>query len=203
VSVLLSWDAGTLRAFANTCRHRGHELLPSDGSADRQSIVCPYHAWTYDLAGQLRAAPGFRGARRLRRCGPGRALPRRAAGRTLARLALRARGQPTGRRRSGGRLRRSRGALEDIVGPYAPETLLLADRHTYEVAANWKVLAENYHECYHCPLIHPELCQVSPPTSGDNYDLPGAWSRRLDGLRDAMSTMLFCGVGSCAVFPML
>ena len=38
----------------------------------------------------------------------------------------------------------------------------VADRHTYEVAANWKVIAENYHECYHCPLIHPELCQVTP-----------------------------------------
>jgi Rieske 2Fe-2S family protein len=60
--------------------------------------------------------------------------------------------------------------------------------HTYEVAANWKVIAENYHECYHCPLIHPELCQVTPPTSGDNYALPGAWAGGSMDLRDGMAT---------------
>ena len=52
--------AGGVRAFANTCRHRGHELLPDGGEASKQSVVCPYHAWTYGLDGSLRAAPGFR-----------------------------------------------------------------------------------------------------------------------------------------------
>ena len=85
------------------------------------------------------------------------------------------------------------GELERIVAPYAPGTLGLADRHTYEVAANWKVVAENYHECYHCPLIHPELCQVSPPDSGDNYDLPGAWVGGSMDLRDGMATMSLTG----------
>ena len=56
------------------------------------------------------------------------------------------------------------GDLTGIVAPYALGMLVLADRHTYEVAANWKVIAENYHECYHCPLIHPELCQVARRT---------------------------------------
>ena len=64
------------------------------------------------------------------------------------------------------------GTLAHIVAPYSLSDLVVADRHTYEVAANWKAISENYHECYHCPLIHPELCEVSPPTSGDNYDLP-------------------------------
>ena len=54
------------------------------------------------------------------------------------------------------------GDVAAIVAPYACADLVLADRHTYEVAANWKVVAENYHECYHCPLIHPELCAVTP-----------------------------------------
>ena len=65
-----------------------------------------------------------------------------------------------------------------MLAPYDVGSLVVADRHTYEVAANWKVIAENYHECYHCPLIHPELCQVTPPDSGDNYDLPGRLGRR-------------------------
>ena len=80
-----------------------------------------------------------------------------------------------------------------IVAPYACDGLVLADRHTYEVAANWKVIAENYHECYHCPLIHPELCQVTPPDSGDNYDLPGAWVGGSMDLRDGMATMSLTG----------
>ncbi|MDR0343017.1 MAG: Rieske (2Fe-2S) protein, partial [Nocardiopsaceae bacterium] len=60
-SVLLVRDeAGSLRGFANTCRHRGHELLPC-GSAGRQRvIICPYHGWTYALDGGLRAAAGFK-----------------------------------------------------------------------------------------------------------------------------------------------
>jgi Rieske 2Fe-2S family protein len=80
-----------------------------------------------------------------------------------------------------------------VVSPYFPERLVLADRHSYEVAANWKVIAENYHECYHCPLIHPELCAVSPPNSGENYDLPGAWVGGSMDLREGMRTMSMTG----------
>jgi len=66
-------------------------------------------------------------------------------------------------------------------------------RHTYEIASNWKIIGENYHECYHCPLIHPELCQVSPPTSGDNYDRPGAWVGGVMDLQDGADTMSLSG----------
>ena len=69
--------------------------------------------------------------------------------------------------RPGERRRRSRttsAGSTGLVTPYAPETLTLRARHDYVVTANWKVVTENYHECYHCPLIHPELCQVSPPS---------------------------------------
>src|SRR4029450_9547959 len=85
------------------------------------------------------------------------------------------------------------GALAELVAPYAPETLRPAARHEYVVRANWKVIVENYHECYHCPHIHPELCAVSPPTSGDNYDLPGAWVGGAMDLRDGMATMSLTG----------
>jgi Rieske 2Fe-2S family protein len=85
------------------------------------------------------------------------------------------------------------GALADLVAPYAPERLRLAARHDYQVRANWKVIVENYQECYHCPHIHPELCAVSPPNSGDNYDLPGAWVGGTMDLRDGMATMSLDG----------
>ena len=85
------------------------------------------------------------------------------------------------------------GSLDDLVAPYAPERLVRLAAHDYVVAANWKVATENYHECYHCPLIHPELCAVSPPTSGHNYDLPGAWVGGCMDLRDEADTMSLDG----------
>src|SRR6202034_1051919 len=61
-SVLLTRDdEGVLHAFANTCRHRGHELLACGAAAQRNSVICPYHSWTYDLDGGLRFASGFKG----------------------------------------------------------------------------------------------------------------------------------------------
>jgi Rieske 2Fe-2S family protein len=85
------------------------------------------------------------------------------------------------------------GELAAKLAAYDIGALVVADRHSYEVAANWKVIAENYHECYHCPLIHPELCQVTPPDSGDNYDLPGAWIGGSMELRDGMASMSLDG----------
>jgi Rieske 2Fe-2S family protein len=93
------------------------------------------------------------------------------------------------------------GAMADLVAPYAPERLKLAARHDYEVRANWKVIVENYHECYHCPHIHPELCAVSPPNSGDNYDLPGAWVGGAMDLREGAETMSLDGRSAGAFLP--
>jgi len=206
VSALLTWeasgdDAPRLRAFANTCRHRGHELLGDGDAADRKSVVCPYHAWSYDLAGRLRAAPGFRDV-----------VGFDAADHPLVELPVQRwhgwifvhalhpleQGQPSAQTVP---FAEHVGALEAIVAPYDPASLVLGDRHTYEIAANWKVVAENYHECYHCPLIHPELCQVSPPTSGDNYDLPGAWAGGSMELRDGMVTMSLTGEAAGEPIP--
>lgn len=188
---------GEVRLFANTCRHRGHELLPEGGDSSRRSVVCPYHAWSYDLAGELIAAPGFRDQ-------PGF----EAASFGLVELpAATWRGWVFGHGRHplghpdvvpfADHL----GELDRVVAPYAPETLRLADRHTYEIAANWKIVAENYQECYHCPLIHPELCQVSPPTSGDNHELPGAWVGGSMVLREGMATMSLTGASGGHLIP--
>ena len=58
--LLVRGEDGELRAFANTCRHRGHELLPCGEGNRHKMIICPYHAWTYTLSGELYAAAGFR-----------------------------------------------------------------------------------------------------------------------------------------------
>jgi len=185
VGVLLSKGAGgAVAAFANTCRHRGHELLPDGGTSVKRAVVCPYHAWSYDLSGALIAAPGFREVASFDPAAHGLVpLPAEvwhgwvfvnALG-TAAPLAAHV------------------GGLEGLVAPYAPERLVLGATHEYVVAANWKVITENYHECYHCPLIHPELCEVSPPASGSNFDLPGVWVGGTMDLRDGADTMSLTG----------
>jgi Rieske 2Fe-2S family protein len=184
-SVLLARDEdGALRAFANTCRHRGHELLPCGSAAQQRVIICPYHSWTYSLNGNLRAAAGFKNR-------PGFQADRWG----LVELPVEEWHGLVFVDGSGaaGSLADSLGTLEEFVAPYEPERLTVAGQHDYEVAANWKILTENYHECYHCPVIHPELCKVSPPKSGENYSAPGTWIGGWMDLRDGMDTMSLDG----------
>jgi Rieske 2Fe-2S family protein len=197
VSALLVLGDDGVRMFANTCRHRGHELLAVGESSHRRSMVCPYHAWSYDLSGELRTAPGFRDVAGFEPAAHGLVeLPVEVWEGWVLGHAL----HPLGSAEVPS-FTEHLGAMGPMVAPYAPGSLGLADRHTYEVAANWKVIAENYHECYHCPLIHPELCQVSPPDSGDNYDLPGAWIGGSMVLRDGMETMSLTGERAAPPLP--
>jgi Rieske 2Fe-2S family protein len=183
--------------FANLCRHRGHELLGADATSPRATVQCPYHAWTYDLDGSLRSAPGFREVAGFDACDHGLVeLPVRVWGGWVLGHAL----HPVGSEEVPD-LDAHLGDLAGIVAAYRPQELVLAARHTYDVAANWKVLAENYHECYHCPLIHPELCQVTPPASGDNYDLPGAWVGGAMTLREGMRSMTLTGEPAATPLP--
>jgi len=193
VAVLLTWDGDTLRALANTCRHRGHELIAAGDASYKRSVICPYHAWTYDLSGALRAAPDFRNVDGF--APTEHSLSELPVERWHGWVFVHALHGTVP-------FAEYVGALEDVVAPYAPEQLVLGDRHSYEVAANWKVISENYHECYHCPLIHPELCQVSPPQSGENYDgMPGAWVGGWMDLRDGMATMSLTGEAAGAPIP--
>jgi glycine betaine catabolism A len=189
VAGLLTREGGRVRLFANTCRHRGHELLPEEASSGHRAIVCPYHAWSYDLAGRVVGAPGFRGVDGFDPGSHGLVeLPvSEWCGWVFGHGSLPA-GHP-----DVPSFERHLGALEGIVAPYRPSELSLGDRHDYEIGANWKVVAENYHECYHCPVIHPELCRVSPPTSGDNYDLAGAWVGGSMQLGEGVTTMSLDG----------
>jgi len=96
------------------------------------------------------------------------------------------------------------GNLEDLIRNYACEELVVAASHDYQVAANWKILAENYHECYHCSSIHPELCEVSPPTSGgDNLEPEGAWIGGPMDLYEGVETMSLDGKSHAPILPNL
>ena len=182
--LLVRGNDGLLRAFANTCRHRGHELLPCGQTANARAIVCPYHSWAYSLQGGLRAATGFRHQPGFDDADWGLAeLPV-----TEWHGLVFVDGSGTA-----GPLAAALSELDPIVTPYEPERLVVAGRHEYETTANWKILTENYHECYHCPAIHPELCKVSPPKSGENYTPAGPWVGGWMDLRDGMDTMSLDG----------
>ncbi|MGV9384685.1 aromatic ring-hydroxylating oxygenase subunit alpha [Nonomuraea sp. NPDC003707] len=144
-------EAGTLRAFYNVCKHRAHELL--SGSGVRRSIVCPYHAWNFELTGRLRRArntgamPGFDpsavcldqiqvaefGGMVYVNLDPGATpLPEQAGG------------------------------LGAEIEARAPDVakLTLARRLTYDIASNWKNVVDNFLECYHCHVAHKDFVSL-------------------------------------------
>lgn len=164
---------GALHAHYNVCRHRGSELVLGvdpkgrsgetgpGGGAVRPSghfssgIKCPYHAWTYQLDGALRTAPFLEDGDGF--CREDLPLFHAAVeswgGFVFLRLDAAA-GGPSLVSQLGGAVER--------VKRYPLAELRTARRITYDVAANWKVILENYNECYHCGPVHPELCRVVP-----------------------------------------
>jgi len=175
---------GVLRAFANVCSHRGHELLPCGTTARHGRVICPYHSWSYTLEGDVWTAPGFKDLADFDATEHGLAqLPC-----TEWHGLIFVDGSGTAPD-----LEAELAGLEPLVAPYEPERLRVAGTHDYVVASNWKILTENYQECYHCPMIHPELCEVSPPKSGDNYRSDGLWVGGTMDLREDMETMSLDG----------
>ena len=145
VPVLVVRDEPGIRAFVNVCRHRGSLLAESDGTG--KTIQCPYHAWTYDLDGSLRAAP--RSERE----------DFEKEGLSLVPMRIETWGpflfvnpDPDA------------APLSETLGP-VPELVAVDDlvfhaRDEYELAANWKIGCENYLECYHCPTAHKGFSAV-------------------------------------------
>jgi Rieske 2Fe-2S family protein len=182
--LLVRGEDGLVRAFANTCRHRGHELLSCGEELKRRNIVCPYHAWSYRLDGTVRNAPGFKGEDGFDASGFG--LTELRLVNWHGWLFVDPSGQDV-------EFADHVAGLEDVMTPYRPEELTIVARHSYELATNWKVIAENYQECYHCSSIHPELSRISPPTSGENLDLPGSWMGGWMSMIDEAETMSLDG----------
>ncbi len=143
---------GQLRAFVNVCRHRGSELV-LDTSGNRKTLQCHYHAWTYNLDGSLRAAPGTKDE-------PGFCKEEFS----LFPLPLETWGpfifvNPD---RQATPLAQMLGRLPQMVEATGLPLHAIRKRvrRTYEIAANWKVVVDNYLECYHCPIAHPAFSQL-------------------------------------------
>jgi len=179
---------GALRAFYNVCRHRGSQVVPVDPAADAPvpcaaaSLRCPYHSWTYDLDGRLLRAPHTEDVDDFdpAEFGLHPVAVDSWAGFLFLHLTPAA-----------------AAPLADVLGDvpgrlsrYPLESLVVGRRLTYDVAANYKVVLENYNECYHCAGVHPELTRLVPAFGRGGTDLDwesgiphreGAWTFTASG----------------------
>ncbi len=181
---------GALHAHYNVCRHRGSQLVPVEPGAGLPApskawaLRCPYHSWTYDLDGSLRFAPHTDDVDDFD-----------PAGFALHRVGVEAWGgflwlNLTPGDRS---LADELGPVPDRIRRYPLESLVVGRQLSYDVAANWKLVAENYNECYHCGPVHPELVRLVPAFGGGGQDLDwdggvphreGAWTFTASGTSD-------------------
>ena len=148
----------TIRGFYNVCRHRGTRLC-EEQSGNARAIQCPYHAWTYALDGRLTGAPQMESASGFDKADYPlkQVLVALWEGFIFVNLAGEA------------------APLEQVFAPLAGKfthwnlpQLRSAKHVVYDVAANWKLIFQNYSECYHCPGVHPMLSKVSPYDSAEN-----------------------------------
>jgi glycine betaine catabolism A len=191
-SVLLTTDEeGRLHAAYNVCRHRGSQIQPLVGSevaCPASALRCPYHSWTYALDGRLLRAPHTD-----------------LDGHDLDEFRLAAVGVDTW----GGfvfvHLTPEESApLSDAVdraaitlANYGLDELVTGATMTYDVHANYKVLLENYNECYHCGPVHPELCRLVPAFAGGGSDL--TWE---EGVPHREGTWTFTATGTSERAPL-
>jgi choline monooxygenase len=161
---------GTLRAFLNVCRHRGSVIVSERGR--RETLQCPYHAWTYDLDGSLRSAPRSEREEAFEPAELGLVPASVEAWGPFLFVNVSAQAPP---------LAAALGDVPELLarGGTDVDGLAFRERSSYALDANWKIAVENYLECYHCAVAHPgftRLVDVDPDAyvleSGD-----GRWSQ--------------------------
>lgn len=148
-----------IRAYYNVCQHRGMRVCTGE-SGRAKKLQCGYHAWTYALEGELVAAPNLTSMPDVDREAYGLkpVSVREWLGYVWVCLAPE---PPDFDVEVLGEVRTRFGEVESIDN-YGIEKLKLGESKTYDVAANWKLIIENFMECYHCATIHPELTEVIP-----------------------------------------
>ncbi len=203
-ALLLRNRDGELRAFYNVCRHRGARLCAAPGEpqgawgvslaggvTSGRMIVCPYHQWSYDLNGALIAAPHLAANPDFKK-DDFHLYPIGVdvwGGFVFLHLTP-ADAEP---------LATQLGEVPQRLQRYPLADLRIGATRRYEVAANWKILCENYNECYHCGGVHPELCAVVPSfreAGGAQLD----WSRGVPH-RDGAYTFTHSGTTRRRAFP--
>ncbi|MET0237541.1 MAG: aromatic ring-hydroxylating dioxygenase subunit alpha [Kibdelosporangium sp.] len=155
---------GALRAFLNVCRHRGAKLCVEPAGEVKRSLQCPYHAWTYGLDGKLVAAPNLTKMPDIDRVEFGLVPVHLKEWLGYAWVCL-ADDPPSFDDTVVGAARARLGDAE-MINHWQVDSLDVGRRIVYDVRANWKLIIENFMECYHCATIHPELTEVLPEFAG-------------------------------------
>lgn len=152
-----------VRAFYNVCRHRGARLCAGDGHAPGR-IRCPYHAWSFGLDGRLVGAPNMADVAGFDRADYPLVPVASTVWEGFVFVNLAEAPAP---------FAQAMGPIHGAFGPWQMPRLEVVHRVVYDVAANWKLLFQNYSECYHCPIIHPALNQLTPYLGADNDAVEG------------------------------
>jgi Rieske 2Fe-2S family protein len=141
-----------LRMFYNVCRHRGTRLCNEPKGNRARGFTCPYHAWRYGLDGSLKGAPHMDETAGFNKADFPLNPPAHATWEVGVFVHLSDAPEPFEQ------------ACAPVLTKFAPwhlGELRPVHREVYEVAANWKLIVQNYSECYHCPIIHPALEKLS------------------------------------------
>jgi phenylpropionate dioxygenase-like ring-hydroxylating dioxygenase large terminal subunit len=152
--IVLRDNEGALRAFANTCRHRGSKLLEGDGNCG--TIRCPFHRWTYALDGRLLMAPRMDKTENFALEEHGLIPLRADACQGFAFVCFDDDVEP---------LADWLGDFPRLHTPWSLGDMVSTRRREFEVACNWKSFLEVFNEYYHLPYVHPE-------SIGELYDPP-------------------------------
>lgn len=190
--VITRGDDGGVRAFYNTCRHRGTKYCTDEEGHFAGRIQCPYHLWTYRLDGTLANAPHMNDVPHFRK--EEHSLGEVACETWDGHVFLNFSPNPS-------RLSDQLAALPAKFSPWRMQDLERNARIVYDVKTNWKLILLNYSECLHCPNVHPALNQLSHYMSGENEPLqPTYMGGRMD-LRPGVETMSMDGVCRRAYLP--
>jgi Rieske 2Fe-2S family protein len=156
-SVIIVRDkGGDIRGFYNVCRHRGSRLC-QEKAGHVSAIQCPYHAWTYSLDGKLIGAPDMDAGFDKSDYSLAAVSVQSWEGFIFVNLTEAA--MP---------LAKWFAPLDGKFSEWNLSTLRPAKRIDYDINANWKLVFQNYSECYHCSGVHPELTKLSPSDSAKN-----------------------------------
>jgi Rieske 2Fe-2S family protein len=157
--ILLRDSEGEILAHHNVCRHRGTRLLTEPKGQLPKSIQCIYHAWTYALDGTLIGAPFMDEVESF--CADDYPLKSVSVATWEGCIFINLSGDPEPFEQ----------AFAPLIGKFGSWTmheLQIAHSVGYEIRANWKLIVQNYSECYHCPGLHPVLNQLSPFRNASN-----------------------------------
>ena len=157
--IVLRNGQGEARGFYNVCRHRGTRLCAESAGQLAHTIQCPYHAWTYDLSGSLIGAPNMHELPNFRKEDYPLAAAAAAEWEGCLFVNLDAGGPP---------LSQALAPIWHKFHAWRLAELVVAQETTYEVGANWKLIFQNYSECYHCPTLHPALNRLTPYRNAGN-----------------------------------